>query len=158
MRSFATPDDWRGRWIAGFTGVAAGDGRNALVFLARIGAAYDSQAALWRSNALGVRARNAKAATRHRHGDLFEPKSVESDPYRPRAYHTPCRDHDHFPDRRWYGDIDYVGVGGRHPALLVAEVKQTYLWSGPTYYLQESLGRGQRKYALDGLLNLLTVK
>ncbi len=155
MRSFGTPEDWRGRWIAGFSGVRAGGGCNALVFLMRVGAAYDSQAALWRSDALGVRARNAKAATRHRHGDLFEPKSAGSDPYRSRSYHTPCRDHDHFPDRGWYGDVDYVGAGGHRPALLVGEVAQTYLWDTPRLFLSKPIGIGQRKYALDNLLAML---
>lgn len=155
MRSFGKVEDWRGRWIAGFSGVKAGDGRNALVFLARVRHSFDSQAALWRSNALGIRARNAKAATRHRHGDLFEPKSLGSDPYRPRSYHAPCRSHDHFPDHHWYGDIDYVGAGGHRPALLVGEVAQTYLWDSPSLFLPKSIGRGQRKYALNSLLNSL---
>jgi hypothetical protein len=155
MRSSGTPDDWRGRWVAGFSGVKAGDGRNALVFLARVGAAYDSQAALWWSNALGVRARNARVSTRHRHGDLFEPKSAASDQYRPRAYHTPCRNHDHFRDRHWYGDIDYVGVSGRRPSLLVGEVAQTYLWDRPSLFLTDSLGRGQQKHRLDQLMEML---
>jgi len=158
MRSFGTPEDWHGHRIAGFSGVRAGGGRNALVFLTRVDAAYDSQAALWRSNALGVRARNAKAATLHRHGDLFEPKNAGSDPYHPRSYHTPCRNHDHFPDRGWYDDIDYVGAGGHRPALLVGEVAQTYLWDKPRLFFPKSIGIGQRKYALDTLLTMLAVE
>ncbi len=152
MRSFGTPEDWCGRWIAGFSGVKAGGGRNALVFLTRVGAAYDSQAAL------GVRARNAKAATRHRHGDFFEPKSAGSDPYRPRSYHTPCRNHDHFPGRGWYGDINYVGTGRHRPALLVGEVAQTYLWDKPRLFFPKPIGIGQRKYTLDNLLAMLAIK
>ena len=155
MRSFGAPDDWQGRWIAGFSGVRAGDGRNALVFLARVGAAYDSQATLWRSGVLGVRARDAKAATRYRHGDLFEPKSARSDPYRPRAYHTPCPEHDHFPNRNWYGDIDYVGAGGHRPALLVGEVTETYLWDQPIIYSPNLIGHGCRKPSLHELKKML---
>lgn len=157
MRSFGAPEAWRGRWLAGFSGVKAGGGRNALVFLARVGAAFDSQAALWQSNALGVRARNAKAATRHRHGDLFEPKSVGSSPYRPRDYHTPCRDHDHFPKRQWHDDIVHVGFGGHHPALLVAEVGQTYLWDKPRLFFPKLIGRSYRIYTLDDMLDRLKV-
>ena len=33
MRTFLTHDDWKGVWIAGFTGVRAGQGGNALVYL-----------------------------------------------------------------------------------------------------------------------------
>jgi hypothetical protein len=89
MRTYKDARAWEGAWIAGFTGVAAGRGGNALVYLMRVTHAFDSHAALWASGAIPTAVKRAKAAHLHPLGDIFEPKDAPGDPYRPRSYIPP---------------------------------------------------------------------
>ncbi len=95
MRTFLEPENWHDVWIAGFSGVRAGGGRNALVYLTRITAAYSSHSALWQSPLLTQQAKRAKSATIERFGDIFEPRDGAQSPYAARNYQIPCADHVH---------------------------------------------------------------
>jgi len=158
MRTYKDPCDWEGAWIAGFTGVAAGRGSNALVYLMRVDHAFDSHAALWASGAIPTAVKRAKAAHRHPLGDIFEPKDAPGDPYRPRSYIPPHRDHVHRPHGGWHGDIDYVGPGGRRAALLFGGAATSFLWETPLLYHPVRLHRGQRKTDLATLRGQLTAE
>ncbi len=94
IRTFLTLDQWIGKWIAGFSGLNAGNGRNALVYLMRIEYAYPSHASIWFSKDLPRRTIRAKAATNNKFGDIFEPISEYSHEYDPDYYKTPT-DHVH---------------------------------------------------------------
>lgn len=155
MRTFLEPENWHDVWIAGFSRVRAGDGRNALVYLTRITAAYSSHSALWQSPLLTQQAKRAKSATIERFGDIFEPRDGAKSPYAARNYQIPCADHVHRQYNHWHNDIDYLGANKRRAALLVGDPAQTYLWQRPTLFLSNSIGRGQRKSGLRALLNTL---
>lgn len=155
LRTFREPADWPGAWLAGFTGVRAGEGHNALVYLARIGHAFASHAECWGDPALPARARAAKAAHHRPFGDLFAPLARRGDPTDPRGYRRPCRGHAHEHGEGWHNDIAYAGRDGRAAALLLADPQRTFLWEHPTYYRPGSLGRGQRKESLGALLDVL---
>ena len=64
MRAFHEPAEWKGVWIAGFCGLAAGQGRNALVYLMKVGQAYESHSELWHALPSPVR----RARRRPGHG------------------------------------------------------------------------------------------
>jgi hypothetical protein len=153
MRTFRTPDNWQGVWLAGFTGVRETDGRHALVFLTRIADAVPSQADLWQSTALTTSAKRAKDASRHIHGDLFRPADFDSDPFDPGAYVLPHADHDHVGDERWHSDIDYTSRSGQRPAFLVGDPAHTYLYDCPALFAPFRLGRGQRRFDLHEVLD-----
>jgi len=152
MRTFREPQDWPDTWIAGFTGVKAGGGRNALVYLTRITAAYS---ALWRSPLLTQQAKRVKLAKLEGLGDIFEPREGVNLPYAARGYQPPCKQHVHRQNNSWHNDINYVGASKRRAALLVGDPAQTYLWQRPTLLLSTSIGRGQRKSTLTELLDAL---
>lgn len=151
LRTFLTPEDWRGVWLAGFCGAGAGGGRNALVYLTRVAHAFGSQADAWGADALPQRTKAAKAAHRHPFGDLFAP-ARPGDPLDPAIYRRPCAGHAHEPGDGWHGDIDYVGCNGRPVAILVGDPALTFLWDRPLLYRDGPLGRGQRKDELGTLL------
>ena len=153
LRTFLAPEAWRGVWVAGFTGLHAGDRRNALVFLTRVAFAAVSHQELWHSAALTGAAKRAKDASRHVHGDLFRPASSPHGPFDPRAYVRPRPDHDHAKGDGWRDDIGYESRGGRRPALLVGDAAHTYLYARPMLYTPQRLGRGQRKGSLRELLD-----
>lgn len=146
LRTFRAPADWPGVWLAGFSGVAAGGGRNALVYLARVGHAFASHAECWDHPAMPARARAAKAAHRHPLGDLFAPLARRGDPTDPLHYRRPGRGHAH--ERR----------DGRATALLLADSQHTYLWEQPACYAPNPLGRGQHKANLSTLLDGLETR
>ena len=67
MRTFKDLDAWEGTWIAGFTTANNGNGSNALAYLMRVEAAYDSHNDAWHE--LPVKVREAK--DNHRKGNIF---------------------------------------------------------------------------------------
>jgi hypothetical protein len=155
MRTFRDVADWRGVWIAGFTSVRAGGGRNALVYLARVQHAFNSHHDLWHSGVLAESAKEAKAANMHRLGDVFQPKARPGCGFDPASYRVPRQDHGHRPDDRWHYDVDYEGVRGRRAALLVFDPERSFLWDQSILFTPERLGRGQRKGELGTLLERL---
>jgi hypothetical protein len=104
--------DWEGKWVAGFTGLGAGGGKNALVYLTKIGHAFESHHDLWYSVEILPETKRAKAATLNRLEDLFEPIDELSDPFDHRGYHSPHETHSHAPNNGWYRDVDRTGYGG----------------------------------------------
>jgi hypothetical protein len=154
MRTVRDVANWPGVWVAGFSGVGAGGGRNALVYLARIQHAFESHCELWHSGVLTESAKEAKAATTQRMGDLYQPKVRPGNPFTIKSYRQPRPDHAHMPDA-WRYDVDYEGAGGRRAALLVFDPKRSFLWDQPAYFTPNRLGIGQRKGELGALLERL---
>lgn len=152
MRTFLKPDQWIGKWVAGFSGLRAGNGRNALVFLMRVAYAYPSHAGIWYSKELPEGTKQAKSAHNDKFGDLFEPRSDWIDEYDPNHYKRPSKDHVHHKGNNWYNDINYTSRYGHRPALLFGEPENSYIWERPTIFLPFSIGIGQRKTQLNILL------
>lgn len=153
MRTFLKPDQWIGKWVAGFSGLRAGNGRNALVFLMRVAYTYPSHAGIWSSKELPEGTKQAKAAHNDKFGDLFEPLSDWIDEYDPNHYKNPSTDHVHHKGSNWYNDINYISRYGHRPALLYGEPENSYFWDKPTIFLPISIGIGQRKTQLSMLLS-----
>jgi hypothetical protein len=151
MRTFLDVQAWPGKWIAGFTGSPAGQGRNYLVYLMQVQQAYASQYDFWFSETVPERTKRAKATHRHRFGDVYQPRSELIDPFDPQGYVPPRSDHVHAPEE-WRQDIDYVSRTGRPAALLVGDPQHTYLWDRPLLFSAFKLYRGQKKLALADLL------
>jgi hypothetical protein len=154
MRTFMGAEDWRGKWVTGFTGInVTGRRANALVYLMKVDQAFESHRDLW--YALPEEVREAKSATHHRHGDIYQPKREVGDPFDPGYYVAPCSDHVHAPGSAWHGDIDYVGCSDRKAALLLGNPDHSFLWDRPIIFTPLPLHRGQKKWP-DGLDDFLT--
>jgi Nucleotide modification associated domain 2 len=154
MRTFLrNVDDWKGKWVAGFTGInVAGNRKNALVYLMKVDGAFPSFVDLWTSGSLGKRTLMAKEADRNPCGDLYRPKRKGvGDPFDPLSYHGPRPDGVHH--KVWHRDIAYEGILGRHPALLVGRQKLSFLWSEPSLYYKSTIHRGQKKTTIAELLH-----
>ena len=155
MRTFLDAPGWQGKWIAGFTGIKAGTGRNALVYIMRVADAFESHRDLWLSEAFASAAREAKAADRDEFGDVYRPTSGRGNPFDPADYQAPVPNHVHAEGGEWHEDIARVGCAGRRPALLVGQVGLSFLWSKPMLYYPSALRRlhrGQKKWRLGALL------
>lgn len=156
MRTFLDTEQWPGKWIAGFSGVAAGNGHNALVYLMKVGHAFASHQSLWFSDQISDEARRAKSASLSRFGDVYRPKSPVNDPFDVRSYAQPCEDHVHAKDDAWHHDINYEGCKGRKAALLVGDPAHSFLWNKPMlFYIGGRIHRGQKKMDLSNLLDQL---
>jgi hypothetical protein len=118
MRAFMEPGEWVGKWVAGFSGVAAGEGRNVLVYLMKVGCAFDSHRTLWQE--LPDTVRQQKSSAVNSLGDLFQPKEPCGDKYDIRCYEPPHKDHSHMPNNNWHRDINYHR--NRPAALLVGDL------------------------------------
>ena len=151
MRTALSPTDWESKWVAGFTGVGAGRGSNALMFLTKVDRAFESYHDLWYSEDIPADTKRAKSATLSSLGDLLEPIDELSDHFDHRGYHPPLDTHSHAPSNAWYGDVDRIGYGGRRAALLVGDPEHTFLWDRPRIFFSGSIGRGYRKIALNYL-------
>lgn len=137
MRISLAADEWRDKWLAGFTSVKCG-GRHWLFYLAKVQDACESQSELWYSDALPPEARRAKSARYSRLGDLYEPKreldSVTRFDFS--HYHPPISHHSHHThpsDNSWRIDIDYNCKNlklkaKRPPSLLVGDPQFSFLW------------------------------
>ncbi|MGA9350927.1 MAG: hypothetical protein WBW48_19280 [Anaerolineae bacterium] len=155
MRTFLDGPGWQGKWIAGFTGVEAGTGRNDLVYMMRVAHAFESHRDLWLSEALTSAAREAKAADRDEFGDVYRPIPGRGDPFAPANYRAPVQNHVHAEGPEWHKDIAYVTRAGRRPALLVGQTGLSFLWSKPMLCYSSApprLHRGQKKWRLGALL------
>ncbi len=158
MRSLLDPGEWRGKWIAGFTGLEAGARRNALVYLMQVGRGFQSHLELWRSDALTTEAKEAKAADANRFGDLYRPAAEVNAEFHPSGYGEPMPGHVHHDPKDWHQDICYRSArSDRVAALLTGEASRSFLWSKPIVYLKQTsrvgLGRGHRKWPLGTLLD-----
>ncbi len=139
MRSRLSADQWQSDvWIAGFTSRTIYGGRHWLFYLAKVGSAHASHSDVWKS--MESNARNAKAAHIHFLGDIFKPKYPQptgTARYSPSRYLMPSV-HAHRRsrgDRAWHNDIKYyLASKSRHPPLLVADPKLTFLWKEPLLF------------------------
>jgi hypothetical protein len=68
MRTFKTPEDWKGVWIAGFTGIGVGNRGNQLYYLMRVGAAFTNHSELWYEGNLKKDTLQAKQSSLNRLG------------------------------------------------------------------------------------------
>jgi hypothetical protein len=137
----AAGQEW---WIAGFTNTTLPSLRHHsrslihwLFYLAKVQVAYASQAELWR--ALADHVRLAKSTRLHQLGDLYEPNPTSpcTDPWDADHYYPPMVGHNHRPTQAatiWRDyDIERTPYG-RHPRLLLATRKLTFLWRTPLLY------------------------
>ncbi len=150
MRATQSAEDWEGVWVAGFTSRTIHQGRHWLFYLAKIDSAHDSHADLWRGMAASVR--NAKAADSHFLGDIFRPKTplpTGDARYSPTRYVTPSAHahRQHRGDKGWHNDINYyLAEKYGHPALLVADPRNTFLWDEPMIYFSDDHCRNFHKW------------
>ncbi len=152
MRSRLDSHSWIGKWVAGFSGRGAtGDGRRYLVYLMRVGQAFESQQELW--SELEEHTRQGKSSASHRFGDLFQPRLSPSDPFNPQSYETPCESHVHLERNGWYRDIAYTGRSKRRPALLVGDPTQSFIWDRPLVAAPFNLPRDYTRKKLHELLS-----
>jgi hypothetical protein len=165
MRTCHDAAAWPGVWVAGFTGLKAGGGRNYLVYLMRVGNAFRSHADCWHSPVLSDATKAAKAAHRNKFGDLFVPCSTPGGPFDPASYLPPRSGHDHADgcDCReasarwhpvWHHDVRRYR-NGRAAALLVGDPARTYIWDRPVLFLPGSIGIGERNTGLRQVLDRL---
>ena len=156
MRTFLNLQSWKGKWIAGFTGVNAGEGKNRLVYLMNTGHTFDSHYSLWHSEIIPPQAKNAKVTNRNRFGDVYQPKDgVDEDLFNYQNYYPPIESHGHYKKNEWHKDINYAGVKGRKSILLAGDIGYSFLWSKPVITLVDRLYIGQKKYELKTLLENL---
>jgi hypothetical protein len=153
MRTFMDTEDWVGKWIAGFSGVVAGDGNNVLVYLMKIGYAFKSHQSLWFSDKISEKTKQAKSAQLSKFGDIYQPLNQISNPFAIKNYISPLKNHVHAKNNGWHKDIIYEGCKGRKAALLIGDANYSYLWDKPMiYFYKDRLHRGQKKDNLQTLL------
>jgi hypothetical protein len=146
MRTSLTSDQWRGKWIAGFTSVECG-GHHWLFYFARVMEAFESQAELWFSGLLPAEAQRTKSTRASKFGDLYEPKGrlgIETR-FDPSHYYPPMDGHNHRNFRHkntWLIDIDYYRKRlkckpkQKHPAcLLLCDPNFSFIWRHPLLYV-----------------------
>jgi hypothetical protein len=158
MRTFRTPEEWKGTWIAGLCSVNAANGQQALFYLMRVEEACESHRDLWAALRHDVQV--AKTARTHCLGDVYEPR-LQRDPFDPTSYHLPAKNHSHRSDRwpdEWREDINYVGKKRRRAALLVGDPNRSYLWDWPQLIYSGKLTQGQKKFTLGDLLMQLSTR
>jgi hypothetical protein len=140
MRACRSSAEWENDvWLVGFSSRTMLDGKHWLFYLAKIESAIDSHSDVWAE--LSSRARKAKEASQNYLGDVFEPKTpapIADSRFLPSRYVAPSRHaHRKTPgDSQWKNDICYKHADKyRHPSLLLADPRQTFLWEQPTIYL-----------------------
>lgn len=160
MRTWRTPDAWKNVWIAGFTRInILSDDRNYLFYLMRVQEAFRSHKELW--NWLSENAREAKSASRHKCGDVYEPLPTCTDPFDPNHYQKPIKkpEHVHLKNNLWHKDIDYKNLKtGRRPALLIGSPTYSFIWSQPRIYFKNKLSRIKKWNNIKDFIQLLMSK
>jgi hypothetical protein len=154
MRTFRDIDSWRNTWIAGFTGINEWDRKNVLIYLMKVGIAFESYDELWSSDKLSDTTKQAKLAHRNKLGDIFQPKSklIDKNVFNFQNYHPPISGHVH--ENGWHKDIK-CRAAHRRAALLIGDKKYSFLWNEPILFHLKQLHRGQKKYKLQSLLALI---
>lgn len=158
LRTILKPEDWRGRWIAGFSGITRRtDRRQYLLYLMRVGKAHKTHRELWRS--LDTESRRLKNAAKNYLGDVFKPIQNNASIY-PEHYCQPkIGRHVHRNDRNddlWKNDI-YFERNGKSAALLVGDESFSFCWVKPFLYIDAGdLRIGRLRYARkDSLENFV---
>ncbi|MBK4736794.1 hypothetical protein [Noviherbaspirillum pedocola] len=150
-------------WIAGLSSWDVKFGkRQSLVYLMRVAAAYDSQAAL--VEALRQSGRNdiveSKSASANVLGDLYLPKKALptlADRLIVDNYLPPILGHAHHghpQDTEWEADIRHIGKNTRPAALLVGDPEWSFTWDRPMVVRSHpGPTRSCRRWTLSHLLN-----
>ena len=152
MRTFKDTEDWVDKWIAGFSGVAAGNGNNVLVYLMKVGYAFKSHMSLWFADEISDETKQAKSAQISKFGDIYKPKDQMGNEFSAQSYFHPVESHVHCNNDGWHNDINYEGSKGRIAALLIGDPEYSFLWNQPMIYYKGNLHRGQKKSDLQTLL------
>jgi hypothetical protein len=157
MRTSLDKELWIGTWVAGFTGKKEGKGKNALIYLMKVGIAFESYYDLWNSKEISWKTKQDKLAHKDKFGDIFKPKDTYSGPFDYQSYEPPCEEHSHYKDDKWHNDIDYKkGYKERKPALLIGDKQYSFLWNKwnkPMLFYPRQLSRGYEKVDLQRLLD-----
>lgn len=161
MRTWRSPNDWKGVWIAGFTGVnIMGNKRNYLFYLMRVRETFPSQKAIW--GALLDDVKSVKNSGSDRCGDIYEHKSNISGEYDISSYYEPLVGHVHRETEQsddWHSDINYKSrITGRRPVLLVGDPCYSFLWSSPIAYSSSKLPRTKKWDNIQHFIHSLASK
>lgn len=162
LRSRHVSLEWAGKWIVGFTSKRLG--RHYLFFLMKISRAFQSQAEIWKDLPRDVR--DAKNATLHVCGDLFEPELDKmicaDDKWNPQKYQNPKEKHAHAQDDdplRWHKDIRYpVGVDTliNRQCFLIGDAAFSFLWCVPKIYHEGDLTPARNLKILRDVQDLIS--
>ena len=169
MRTFRNEKEWIGQWIAGFMGKNKidNDEANYLVYLMKVQHAAESFSDLWywmERNKL-IKTQQAKSATIHPSGDMFEPMHElrGKDRYISKFYVEPNEDHTHrgtsstsCKKKEWQTDDIECKIKGRRPFLLVGNPHLSFLWRRPLILLNETVPRHCRKDSIPVFSSLLS--
>jgi hypothetical protein len=136
-----------GTWIAGFSNVKAGNGKQALVYLMKIQHTFESHQNLWFDKRIPARTKLAKAAHRHKCGDLYMPKSRNIGGFKTKNYEPPREGHSH--KENWHYDIRYPDYLGRTAKLVIGNQKLSFLWNRPMLFSPEIQCQGEKKYSIN---------
>jgi hypothetical protein len=154
MRSSLSAGDWRGKWVAGFTGITEYQRKNFLVYLMQVSEAFESHYDLWFSESVFPETKWAKAAHLNPFGDVYKPKRIGIDPYEMENYEGPCEGHSHF--EGWCRDVKYdKGYRGHSAPLLVGSEQGSFLWDIPRIWYSQQLPRSFRRFELKEFLEQL---
>jgi len=157
MRTYGDTNFWRNKWIAGFSGVEAGEGKNVLVYLMPVSQAFESYSDLWTSKILTAKAKKQKNSRGNKLGDLYEPRRLSlkgEQRFTPKNYQDPDPEHSHS-GRKWHKDVNYYGCSNRRPVLLVGDRNHSFLWSKPTIFCNGKMTQGANKKKLSEFLGAL---
>ena len=150
MRTFLDVNDWPGTWVAGFSNIRAGSGKNILIYIMRVSEAFESHYELWYG--LPRQIKWAKAVDKKSNilGDIYRPlgRETQKAPFSKSRYHQPCPSHVH--GDGWAKDINYKQH--RRAALLVGDVKNSFVWNQSKITFNHNIGRGQIKHSLKNFL------
>lgn len=149
--------EWNNKWIAGFSGVKAGNETNVLVYLMKIGYTFESYFDFWDTKEISKATKYAKSADLHRYGDIYKPKDSSADPFDYRSYVQPCKEHSHYKDAGWHKDIDYKGYKERRHVLLAGVVDCSFLWTKPKIAYNGRLPRNSKKLELKDMIENLNI-
>lgn len=155
MRTYMFPKDWKGVWIAGFTGIdTMKDHLNYLFYLMRVQNAFQSHKELW--DWLDPSAKKAKNARYNTCGDVYEPMPSLKNPLKASEYYPPIKNHVHEKNDYWYKDINYLSSKTqKRPALLVGDPTFSFLWSQPKIYFRDKLPRTRKWSDMRDFIQLL---
>lgn len=153
MRTFLDASNWTDKWVAGFTGVTTGQGRNFLVYLMKVSQAFESHYDLWFDKHIPLKTKRAKAAHLDKFGDIYKPRRRVANVFDPQDYIPPHSKHVH--SRGWERDVVYRSRSGRIAILLVGNPMYSFLWNRPMIEYVSKLHRGQKKCEIHSLLGQL---
>lgn len=164
-RSYLTPHAWEeDMWMAFFTSRSkqSGSDQHYLLCLMKVEKAYASQRDLWK--ALPSATLEAKAADKHRRGDVYRPRDGTADASSHLAYFEPMLDHNHHRDQAdtsWFRDVnDRTGSQRAYPnaAFLVGDRDFSFLWQQPLMSMKFNNPRSTPRLSLFPMLDKLQVR